>query len=505
MLSDIDPEEIPIITLKEMRRQLERARADERKKFVMEFKAPPGGGWCSIDTKAFEIMIDEVKKEAKAESLAEALKEHNHHFIRPRDEHGNLSCLLCILETKAHEQGLNSACELARADERRKSLHAIIGGSEFGHELYEMERKAYLAGQRSKTAYRLGVEEERAEREAKDIQSWLRKQTPNEMEFVKAIREQGQANPSYEAICKELYEHHGHWKSRSCPHDECMICAMIDCPHGEALHYHHDGCPACFGEEKTKLDMNKLIKSNSKTHSTFQKKINYYKKKIGVLMNKLRKINKQERIHHHIHETVKKELGKERFMAIVGEASESAAGANIIHSPPTSSAPVSPEKRRCCACGKTECEHQPVYSRKQNKPACPFCGGTDLGFAREFRLKEDGSEEPATDCSKCNRIFYMSDHDAMSELIKAAEGYAKSEPHPTYNWKKYDVCKCGHKREAHTSWCCLSDNGHDDCDCEEFEIEEKSLCRKCSKMTNHKDGKCQICNTPFAYGMEKPR
>ena len=26
---------------------------------------------------------------------------------------------------------------------------------------------------------------------------------------------------------------------------ECMACGELACPHGEPLHYHHDGCPAC--------------------------------------------------------------------------------------------------------------------------------------------------------------------------------------------------------------------------------------------------------------------
>jgi hypothetical protein len=26
---------------------------------------------------------------------------------------------------------------------------------------------------------------------------------------------------------------------------ECGICGAIICPHGESLHFHHDGCPAC--------------------------------------------------------------------------------------------------------------------------------------------------------------------------------------------------------------------------------------------------------------------
>lgn len=30
-----------------------------------------------------------------------------------------------------------------------------------------------------------------------------------------------------------------------CPNGECMECGMIVCPHGEPLHLHHDGCPAC--------------------------------------------------------------------------------------------------------------------------------------------------------------------------------------------------------------------------------------------------------------------
>jgi hypothetical protein len=30
---------------------------------------------------------------------------------------------------------------------------------------------------------------------------------------------------------------------------ECMTCGERDCPHGEPLHYHHDGCPACIGPD----------------------------------------------------------------------------------------------------------------------------------------------------------------------------------------------------------------------------------------------------------------
>lgn len=30
----------------------------------------------------------------------------------------------------------------------------------------------------------------------------------------------------------------------------CESCAKVFCPHGERLHFHHDGCPACSEEER---------------------------------------------------------------------------------------------------------------------------------------------------------------------------------------------------------------------------------------------------------------
>lgn len=38
-----------------------------------------------------------------------------------------------------------------------------------------------------------------------------------------------------------------------CDDPECPTCGMIVCPHGEALHYHHDGCPFCSAEPGDKL------------------------------------------------------------------------------------------------------------------------------------------------------------------------------------------------------------------------------------------------------------
>jgi hypothetical protein len=31
-------------------------------------------------------------------------------------------------------------------------------------------------------------------------------------------------------------------------HGECLVCAARECPFGEPLHFHHDGCPVCDGE-----------------------------------------------------------------------------------------------------------------------------------------------------------------------------------------------------------------------------------------------------------------
>jgi hypothetical protein len=30
-----------------------------------------------------------------------------------------------------------------------------------------------------------------------------------------------------------------------CPGPECFTCGEAVCPHGEPLHFHHDGCPSC--------------------------------------------------------------------------------------------------------------------------------------------------------------------------------------------------------------------------------------------------------------------
>ena len=41
-------------------------------------------------------------------------------------------------------------------------------------------------------------------------------------------------------------EEHRHTCAETWDDGECLACGMRDCPHGEPLHYHHDGCPACY-------------------------------------------------------------------------------------------------------------------------------------------------------------------------------------------------------------------------------------------------------------------
>lgn len=52
-----------------------------------------------------------------------------------------------------------------------------------------------------------------------------------------------------EATIARMWEGHaaqtGHYTADDCIRAECEVRGAADCPHGEELHYHHDGCPAC--------------------------------------------------------------------------------------------------------------------------------------------------------------------------------------------------------------------------------------------------------------------
>lgn len=48
-----------------------------------------------------------------------------------------------------------------------------------------------------------------------------------------------------------------------CPENECSACASIVCPHGEPLHLHHDGCPACAQDEDGEHPYEKALNAAS--------------------------------------------------------------------------------------------------------------------------------------------------------------------------------------------------------------------------------------------------
>ena len=65
-------------------------------------------------------------------------------------------------------------------------------------------------------------------------------------EAIKLLEEKILEHESYEkATCT------GDWIT--CPNEECMVCGVRECPNNEPLHYHHDGCPACW-QEQEKID-----------------------------------------------------------------------------------------------------------------------------------------------------------------------------------------------------------------------------------------------------------
>lgn len=63
--------------------------------------------------------------------------------------------------------------------------------------------------------------------------------------------EQGNANDSASDGDEDdvLFLPH-HDDQLSCTDSSCYACAQRACPHHEPLHYHHDGCPACWNKEQ---------------------------------------------------------------------------------------------------------------------------------------------------------------------------------------------------------------------------------------------------------------
>lgn len=50
----------------------------------------------------------------------------------------------------------------------------------------------------------------------------------------------------YTCECDTRFQCASTLNTYKCHSTECMYCASLDCPHAEPLHYHHDGCPACY-------------------------------------------------------------------------------------------------------------------------------------------------------------------------------------------------------------------------------------------------------------------
>lgn len=44
---------------------------------------------------------------------------------------------------------------------------------------------------------------------------------------------------------QELIKHY-----RTCTDVECMRCGVLECPHEEPLHLHHDSCPSCISHQQ---------------------------------------------------------------------------------------------------------------------------------------------------------------------------------------------------------------------------------------------------------------
>jgi hypothetical protein len=413
------------ITVKEAARLIRDARMDERRKFVMAFKAPPEGGWCSIDATAFAIMIDEVKGEARESAIAESLKEHNHHFKRPKDEYGNLSCLWCILESKAYAQGLNSACELAREDERRK-LELEVGKIR--------EQAGYLS---------------------KCLSSYRGNDCKDPPIVCRACLDAAVKHRSKEAVDSAINFERENAKIkeaeiRADERRKTLHAVIAGSEDGHILY-----------EMERKADW-----SNDKTRSTFQKKINYYKKKMGLLFSKLKKRKLQARVHHNIHEMVKKELGKKRFAEIVRLASESADGR--IDSPPSASpneAPVNANevetylKEHCTEelCGLKRghsgshrmmgepdiCDCRDCcgeFNRgKKEKPRVIYHEESNIGefnSKRTLRAMERALRANEVKQNIADAIGQLENVGKESAIKEAVDNFSRSEPHPTYDWKK---------------------------------------------------------------------
>jgi hypothetical protein len=115
------------------------------------------------------------------------------------------------------------------------------------------------------------------------------------------------------------------------------------------------------------------------SHSSFQHKINYYKKLVGTLMATLTKRKETGRLHHNLHELVKSELGREKFARLLTEASELADYERSISHWQNA---VNPSDKHVCICGH-------LSDRHDYDGVCRPCKSCGWGKCDDFTSKED--------------------------------------------------------------------------------------------------------------------
>jgi len=105
-------------------------------------------------------------------------------------------------------------------------------------------------------AYRLGRSDERTDEDERDLlrrtDSLIARVTELQrtaMRRTKSVQVEVEALVAFKAKCFQFCRdcgRRGEADWRTAAQEECTRCGELDCPHGEPLHWHHDGCPACW-------------------------------------------------------------------------------------------------------------------------------------------------------------------------------------------------------------------------------------------------------------------
>lgn len=62
-----------------------------------------------------------------------------------------------------------------------------------------------------------------------------------------------------------------HQPTEHCPEDECEVCGRSACPHGDPMHYHHDGCPSCCEAPPTGVEREVCVDIAARQRAGIQK------------------------------------------------------------------------------------------------------------------------------------------------------------------------------------------------------------------------------------------